>query len=162
MKTLVPPPPLFGGTGEEKPNIPVSAPKEKSPFDAAFLRRVYRSMLVFGALLTLLVAFGLNSAAATGSFVGGMVLAALLLRAQEIAVRGSLRPASETGGIDAKLLVILALPLKFIAIGAVLWFANSRGWLVLAPFAVGFFAAQLVLLCQVAGALLKRSLGNKK
>ncbi len=160
MKTLVPPP-LFGERSEEKPKIQILAPKVRSPFDAAFLRRVYRAMLVFGALLTLLIAFGLKSWAATGSFVGGMILAALLLRTQEVAVRSMLRPTTETGGFDTKLLMVLALPLKFFAIGAVLWLANAQGWLQLVPFAAGFFAAQLVLLCQVAGCLLKRSLARK-
>lgn len=161
MKTLVPPPPLFGAPGEEKPKTQIqAAPKTQSPFDAAFLRRVYRAMLVFGALLTLLVAFGLKSVPATGSFVGGMILAALMLRAQEIAVRSMLRPATETGGFDTKLLMLLALPLKFLGIGTLLWLANSQDWLQIAPFAVGFFAGQLVLLCQVAGWLLKRSLAR--
>ncbi len=161
MKTLVPPPPLFGAPGEEKPKIQVSEPKALSPFDAAFLRRVYRAMFAFGALLSLLVAFGLKSVPATGSFIGGMVLAALMLRAQEIAVRSLLRPATETGGFDTKLVMLLALPLKFLGIGTLLWIANSQGWLKVAPFTVGFFAGQLVLLCQVAGWLLKRVLARK-
>lgn len=163
MKTLVPPPPLFGAPGEEKPKQIQSAPsasKFQSPFDAAFLRRVYRAMLVFGALLSLLVAFGLKSVPATGSFIGGLILAALMLRAQEVSVRSMLRPATETGGFDTKLLMLLALPLKFLGIGLLLWLANSLGWLQIAPFAVGFFAGQLVLLCQVAGWLLKRSLAR--
>lgn len=158
---MVPPPPLFGASGEDKPKIVVQASKAKSPFDAAFLRRVYRAMLVFGFVLALLTAFGSHSATATGSFVGGMLLAALLLRSQEIAVRGMLRPTSEIGGFDAKPWMLLALPLKFLGIGAVLWIANSQGWLRVAPFAVGFFAGQLVLLCQVAGWLLKRVLSRE-
>lgn len=157
---MVPPPPLFGASGEDKPKIVVQASKAKSPFDAAFLRRVYRAMLVFGSLLALLTAFGSHSATETGSFVGGMLLAALLLRSQEIAVRGMLRPASEMGGFDAKLWMLLALPLKFFGVGALLWIANAQGWLKVAPFAIGFFAGQLVLLCQVAGWLLKRALSR--
>lgn len=165
MKTLVPPPPLFGAPGEEKPKIQIqsapSASKFQSPFDAAFLRRVYRAMLVFGALLTLLVAFGAQSVPATGSFIGGMILAALMLRVQEVSIRSMLRPAQTKGGFDPKLALVLALPLKFIGIGALLWMVNSLGWLKLGPFALGFFVGQLVLLCQVAGWLLSRTLARK-
>lgn len=157
---MVPPPPLFGAPGEDKPKIRVSVSKAQSPFDAAFLRRVYRAMLLFGALLALLTAFGSHSATATGSFIGGMILAALLLRSQEIAVRGMLRPVAEMGGFDAKMMMLLALPLKFLGIGVALWIANAQGWLQVAPFAVGFFAGQLVLLSQVAGWLLKRVLSR--
>ena len=165
MKTLVPPP-LFGNAaGDEKPNITRPAPKAISLFDAAFLRRVYRSMLLFGIAFTVLQSFGrgygFGTFAGTGSFIGGMLLAALLLRAQEMSVRSMLRPAKETGGIDAKLLIILLLPLKFIAVGALLWSANSAGVLKMAPFGLGFFVAQLILLCQVAGLLLRRALARK-
>ncbi len=161
MKTLVPPP-LFGNaTGDEKPNIIRTAPKASSLFDADFLRRVYRSMLLFGIVMTVLAAFAFPTAAGTGSFVGGMLLAAILLRAQEMSARSMLRPTSETGGLDAKLLMVLLLPLKFIAVGIVLWIANSAGVLKLAPFGLGFFAAQLILLCQVAGLLLRRALPRK-
>ncbi len=161
MKTLVPPP-LFGQTvGEEKPNTYIPAPRAASPFDAAFLRRVYRAMFLFGLLMTVIAGFGFGTLVATGSFAAGMGLAALLLRAQEASVRSLLRPATETGGLGAKLLVVLLLPLKFIAVGAALWAANSLGWLKLAPFGLGFFAGQLVLLCQVAGLLLRRTLNRK-
>lgn len=161
MKTLVPPP-LFGNaTGDEKPNIIRTAPKGQSPFDAAFLRRVYRSMLLFGIVMTVLAGFAFPTAAGVGSFIGGMVLAAIMLRAQEVSVRSMLKPSSQTGGMEGKLLIVLLLPIKFLAIGALLWFVNSRGWLQLAPFGLGFFAAQLVLGCQVAGLLLRRVLARK-
>lgn len=160
MKTLVPPAPV-AAQGDEKPNTYSSAPKVLSPFDAAFLQRVYRSMIIFGIPMTVLAAYGFHSAAGAGSFVAGMLLAALMLRGQEVAVRSMLRPASQTGGFDAKMLLVLLLPLKFIAIGALLWGANAMGLLKLAPFALGFFAAQLVLLCQVVGWLLSRSMARK-
>lgn len=160
MKTLVPPAPVVA-QGDEKPRSQASAPKVNSPFDAAFLRRVYRSMFIFGIPMTVLAAYGFHTVAGTGSFVAGMLLAALMLRGQELSIRSTLRPVSQTGGLDAKLLVILLLPLKFIAVGALLWAANSMGLLKLAPFALGFFLAQLVLLCQVAGWLLSRSLARK-
>ncbi|RYX86665.1 hypothetical protein EON83_00350 [bacterium] len=160
MKTLVPPAPV-AAQGEEKPKIQASAPKVNSPFDAAFLRRVYRSMLIFGIPMTVLAAYGFQSAAGAGSFAGGMVLAAIMLWGQELSVRSLMRPASQTGGIDAKMLLVLLLPLKFIVVGAVLWVANSMGLLKLGPFALGFFAAQLILLCQVAGWFLSRSMARK-
>ncbi|BCM89120.1 hypothetical protein IAD21_00964 [Abditibacteriota bacterium] len=160
MKTLVPPAPV-GAIGEEKPKIGEGRSKVKSPFDAAFLRRVYRSMLIFGVPMTLLAAYGFQTAAGAGSFVGGMLLAALMLRLQEVSIRSMLRPTSQTGGFDTKLLLLLLLPLKFLAVGVVLWIVNSMGFLKLAPFALGFFAAQLVLLCQVAGWLVSRSMAVK-
>lgn len=160
MKSLVPPAPV-GATSEEKLKREALAPKVTSPFDAAFLRRVYRSMLIFGVPMTMLAGYGFPSVVGAGSFVGGMLLAALMLRAQEVSIRSMLRPASETGGFDAKLLLLLLLPLKFIGVGVVLWIVNSMGYLKLAPFALGFFAAQLVLICQVAGWLVSRSMARK-
>lgn len=157
---MVPPAPVIA-QGDEKPKTSSSAPKVLSPFDAAFLRRVYRSMLLFGILMTVLAAYGFGTGTAAGSFVGGMLLAAVMLRGQEVAVRSMLRPASQTGGFDTKLLVVLLLPLKFIVIGGLLWGANAMNLLKLAPFALGFFAAQLILLCQVAGWLLSRSMARK-
>ena len=160
MKTLVPPAPI-GATSEEKPKREAVAPKVKSPFDAAFLRRVYRSMLIFGIPMTVLAAYWTRSAIGIGSFVAGMLLAALMLRVQEVSIRGALRPASEMQGFDAKLLMVLLLPVKFLLIGGLVYGANVLGLLEVAPFGLGFFAGQLVLLCQVVGWLIGRVLARK-
>jgi len=161
MKTMVPPPPIFGATGEDKPKIVASAPRVQSPFDAAFLGRVYRATFVFGAISTGLFAFGLRSFAATGSFAGAILLAALMLRVQETSIRALLQPSPVAGGFNAKQWLLLALPLKFIGIGLILWFVNGQGWLRLGAFALGFGFAQAVLVCQVAGLLLRRALNSK-
>lgn len=160
MKMMVPPAPVVA-SGDEKSKTASSTSKVLSPFDEAFLRRVYRSMLLFGIPMTVLAAYGFRTGAGTGSLVAGMLLAAIMLRGQEVGVRSMLRPAAQTGGLDAKLLLVLLLPLKFIAIGAILWIANSMDLLKLAPFALGFFVSQLVLVCQVMGWLLSRSMARK-
>lgn len=165
---VVPPPPVQALNKENSPSLagdPVQvtespetnrgtaapASKRATPLDAAFLSRVYRSMLWFGIVLTLLVALAQKEVAAATSFVGGMLLAALLLRAQEILVRGALRPKEQLGGMDARLIVVLALPLKFVLVAAALAGLNALGLIRPAMLAAGFFAAQLVIVAKVVG-----------
>lgn len=159
MKTLVPPPPLAATQsvrGDEKPYSP-RKPGLLESFDAAFLARTYRSMLVFGLITTVLAAFGLRSLSGTGSFAGGLLLAALMLRVQESSVRSALKPRKDASDLAAKLLVVMLMPLKLLAVGAILWFVSAHGWLNMGVFAVGFFAAQLVIVARVAGWLLSRT-----
>lgn len=156
MKTLVPPPPLASPHSVRSDEKPHKKQGLLESFDAAFIGRTYRSMLVFGLITTMLAAFGLRSWSGTGSFVGGLLLAALMLRVQESSVRGALRPGADASDLAAKLLVVLLMPLKFLAVGAILWFVNARDWLRMEAFAVGFFACQLVIIARVAGWLLAR------
>jgi hypothetical protein len=161
MKTLVPPPPIASAhsvKSDEKSHKPQGLLES---FDAAFLARTYRSMLVFGLVTTMLAAFALRSMAGTGSFVGGLLLAALLLRVQESSVRTALKPGKDASDMAAKLLVVMLMPLKLLAVGVVLWLVNAQGWLQVLPFTVGFFAAQLVILARIAGWLLFRAQARK-
>ncbi|HEX9995927.1 MAG TPA: hypothetical protein VGB45_02195 [Abditibacterium sp.] len=138
---------------------PQLAAPQSSPLDAAFLRRAYVSLVVSGVLFSFLAAFGW-SGAFLGSFIGGYVLAVVMLKLQEGAVRGLLRPTKELGGLDPKLGLLLLLPLKFVVIGAVLVGFNMSGYLRPIPMAAGFFAAQLVILAKLAGWYLTRRLKN--
>lgn len=126
------------------------APK-MSALDAAFLARIYRSMAWFGAVLIVLVALGTQSTPVTASFASGILLAAFLLRAQEIGVRALLRPSEQLGGFDARLILIFALPLKFVLMAGALYALHYFGLILPALLALGFFAGQLVIVAKVIG-----------
>ncbi len=131
--------------------------KPLSPLDAAFLARIYRSMAWFGFVLVVLVALGLNSIPATASFAGGVILAAFLLRAQEVTVRAIMRPKQQLGGMDARLFLVFLLPLKLILMVAMLAMLNYFGMIRPAMLAVGFFAGQLVIVAKVVGWMMTRT-----
>ncbi len=156
-KILVPPAPIAARESEKSGEAQASASKTSSPLDAAFLGRIYRSMLWFGAVLVVLVALGLKSAPATTSYAAGLVLAALLLRTQELAVRALMRPKEQLGGFDARLILVLLLPLKFVLMAAALFALNYFGLIQAAYLALGFFAGQLVIVAKVAGWMLARA-----
>ena len=150
MKSLVPPAPVSAPRLETKREI-------ASPLEAAFIARVYRSMAWFGALCAVLAAWAFPDAPGLGSFVGGLVLAGAMLRVQEVGVRALLQPKDKLFGMDAKLAMVLLLPLKFVALVLALVFFNALGWLRPGPLALGFFAAQLVLVAKFFGWLLARA-----
>ena len=153
-KILVPEAPVVIGSSQQSDEARVAAP---SPLDAAFIGRIYRSMAWFGATLIVLIALGLKQIPATTSFAGGVLLAALLLRAHEVGVRALMRPKEQLGGFDSRLILVFLLPLKFALMAAALWAMNHFG-LIEAPFlALGFFAGQLVIVAKVAGWMLNRA-----
>jgi hypothetical protein len=156
-KFLVPEAPVASRQGKQLSDVRASASKTISPLDAAFLSRIYRSMAWFGVVLIVLTAFGLNSLPATSSFAAGIVLAALLLRTQELAVRALMRPKEQLGGFDARLILVLLLPLKFVLMAAALFALNYFGLIQAAYLALGFFAGQLVIVAKVAGWMLARA-----
>ena len=139
-------------------DVSAVAPKKQSPLDAAFLSRIYRSMFWFGAILVVLVALGIKSAPATISFASGVLLAALLLRAQEIGVRALMRPSEQLAGFDARLILVVLLPLKFIVMAGALYALNYFGLILPAFLAMGFFAGQLVIVAKVIGWAMTRHL----
>jgi hypothetical protein len=167
-KILVPNPPLPAGEVKNENSVGASAPKSKkdtpskkdSPLDAAFLGRIYRSMLWFGAFITILAALGLREGAAVSSIVAGMALAAVLLRAQEIGVRALMQPKEKMGGMDARLFMVILLPIKFLLIVVVL--ATLNYFKLIAPgyLALGFFVGQLVIVAKVVGWMMTRSVRN--
>ena len=136
-----------GGAGPAKPLNLAAA------MDAAFLARVYRSMLWVGIVMTA-VAFPLfHSLLAASSFVGGIALAALLLRTQEVVVRAALRPSEELGGFDPRLAMVLTLPLKYVLVIGSLAYLQWMHLLQPTTLGLGFFVGQLVLVSKVAGLL---------
>ncbi len=153
MKNLTIPPAPVEAT-RPKPQAQANAPA--SPLDARFIARVYRSMLWFGLVCTAMAAFAFQDGPAIVSFVGGLILAAVLLRGQEVAVRSMLQPQDKMMGLDPRLAMVLLLPLKFVGVVAVLVAFNALGWLRPAPLALGFFAANLVLVAKFAGWMLAR------
>ena len=159
MKNLTIPPAPVAATPPRSQPKPQVAPA--SPLDAAFIARVYRTMLWFGLICTAMAAFAFKTGPAVASFVGGLVLAAVLLRGQEVAVRSMLQPQEKMMGMDPRLAMVLLLPLKFVAVVAVLVAFNALGWLRPAPLALGFFAANLVLIAKFAGWMLTRFNANK-
>ncbi len=162
-KILVPAAPdvEFSARASEKSGeARTSAPKAQSPLDAAFLARIYRSMAWFGAVLVVLAALGTKNGAIVASLASGLVLAALLLRAHEIGVRALMRPKEQLGGFDARLILALLLPLKFVLIVAVLAVLNGFGLILPAILALGFFAGQLVIVAKVVGWMLTRAAKN--
>ncbi|RYG69759.1 hypothetical protein EON80_09210 [bacterium] len=156
-KFLVPSPPIPASDMTTKKIDAASKPVIGSPLDDAFIARVYRSMLWFGAVITLLTAFGLRSAASVSSLVAGFVLAAALLRAQEIGTRALLRPKSQMGGMDARLFMVLLLPIKFILIVVALATLNYFKLIRPGYLALGFFLGQLVIVAKVIGWLITRA-----
>ena len=112
----------------------------------------------FAALLT--AAFW--DAPRVGCLVGGFVLAALLLRTQEILVRAVLRPKDQMGGLDARLLLVLVLPLKYAVVIGALALMNWAGWIRPGALALGFFLGQLVIVAKVCGWILVKNLGAKR
>ena len=152
MRNLtIPPAPITEPRAQMTPVAP------KFTLDLGFVARVYRSMLWFGVVCTALAVPVLRTAPAIGSFVGGLVLAALLLRGQEIGVRALLQPKEKMMGLDARLAMVLLLPLKFVAVAGILVVFNALGVLRPGPLALGFFAAQLVLVAKFVGWMLQRS-----
>lgn len=158
---LIPPvpAPTFAREPKEAP-APVfeeAAPSKLPPaLDGDFLKRTYRSMAFFCGLMGVCALFGWKPLLESGSFIGGMALAAVLLRVQETVLRAVMRPKSQLGGFDPRLAVMLTLPLKYLAIIGLLVALNSAGWLSPAPLALGFFLAQLVIVAKVLGLMATR------
>ncbi|MBW3637405.1 MAG: hypothetical protein KY445_13230 [Armatimonadetes bacterium] len=159
-KILVPAAPTLEPAARQSGEERASASKTQSPLDAAFLGRIYRSMAWFGVVLVVLAALGTKNGAIVASLTSGLVLAALLLRAQEIGVRALMRPSEQLGGFDARLILILLLPLKFVLIVGVLAALNYFGLILPAILALGFFAGQLVIVAKVVGWMLTRAAKN--
>ena len=161
MKNLtIPPAPVDAARPKTQVQSQAKPAVAASPLDAAFVARVYRSMLWFGIVCTALAAFAFPSAAGVGSFVGGLVLSALLLRSQEVSVRALLQPREKLMGLDARLAMVLLLPVKFVGVVLVLIVFNELGLLQPGPLALGFTAGMLVLIAKFAGWMLMRARAN--
>ena len=158
MKNLtIPPAPVGATRPKAQSQSPAKAKAFVSPLDAAFVGRIYRSMLWFGAICTLLAAFALRGdGAGIGSFVAGVALSAVLLRSQEVSVRSLLQPREKMMGMDARLAMVLLLPLKLVGVVLFLVVFNALGLLRPALLALGFTAGILVVVAKFAGWMLMR------
>ena len=153
-KSLVPPAPQpsFSAARDKQSGVAADvASKSKSPLDAAFLGRIYRSILWFGTLMMVLSAPLFGYPAGVLSFAGGVGLAALLLRSQEILVRAALRPQEKIVTLDPRLAMVLALPIKVMIVAAGLGVLYRFELLSIGALAAGFFAGQAVILAKIAG-----------
>ena len=143
------------------PQRTASSSKTVAPLDAAFLRRTYRTCAWMGPLLTL-CAYAISSGSfiVTGSFAAGALLAALLLKSQEIFVRRVLRPKGSTAyaGWDKRIPLPLLLFLKYSLIAAAMCFLLRAQVITPAGFATGFMMMQLVVVARAMGRLLSRSM----
>ena len=132
------------------------ASKPLAPLDAAFLGRVYGTMLWFGTLLTLCCYALTASWMIMGSFAGGALLAALLLKSQEIFVRRVIRPkdAPAYTGWDARLPLYILLPGKYILIAVAFSTLINRHLLHPIGFTAGFIVIQTAIVAKVMGYML--------
>lgn len=152
MSTRVPPPPQ----PRERAAVPV-APKSRlklaAPLDAGFLGRTYITTLWMGTVFSI-CAWGMTqSLVATGSFIGGALLGALLLKSQELFVRSVIAPRS--GVVEktwiSKVPLLVLLPLKYILVALTFSFFISRGWFQPVAFIAGFLMEQVVIVSKVIG-----------
>src|SRR5690349_20152658 len=89
----VPAPPQATFEKPVRKRVNLSQPRKRIvPLDADFLRRVYRTNLVFGAFLSLGLAVILHSVAALLSSAAGVLSALLVLKAKELFVLKVVRP----------------------------------------------------------------------
>jgi len=152
MSTHVPAPPQ----PRKRASVPVEAkPKTRlaAPLDAEFLGRTYITTLWMGTVFSI-CAWGITrSYIATGSFLWGALLGALLLKSQEIFVRRVIAPRSGivAGSWDARIPIAVLLPLKYILIGLTFSFLISRNWLHPIAFTIGFLMEQVVIVSKVIG-----------
>ncbi|MBV9868295.1 MAG: hypothetical protein JO316_23315 [Abitibacteriaceae bacterium] len=163
-KITIPAPPqptlknAAGGSDQTKsqrlrPQPLVMASKPLAPLDAAFLSRTYGTMLWFGTLLALCAYTLTSSILITGSFAAGALLAALLLKSQELFVRRILRPKDSAPyqGWDARFPLAVLLPAKYILIGTAFALLISRHLLHPIGFTAGFMAVQTAIIAKIFG-----------
>lgn len=152
MKTLVPPAPIADFDAKSVENV-VAAPKKAKVLDLAFLPSLYRTILVGGAILTACATPIWNDARAAFSFGGGFLLAALLLKGQELIFR---QLAALVGGQKSAVgaIFLILAPLKLVLVLAFLYFLEARGLLITIPLGLGFFAGQLLIVARILGRFL--------
>lgn len=175
MRSRVPPPPVPQPppVAEEKqsPSRKQKHPPLETPLDAAFIQRIYVTTFYLGLIWTA-CAWGLTrSAAATGSFVGGLLLGALLLKSQELFVRLLIAPRVDAvaeqeqtekngrwRGWLTRVPVALMLPLKYGLVGLAFSVVIARDWLHPGAMIIGFLTVQVVILSKVVGRVIDNRL----
>jgi hypothetical protein len=153
MKVDVPPPPAIVESEAPKRSR-VSAPLVEA-FDAGFVGRIIISMLGVGALSMLGVLGATHSATQAGSFGGGVLMGALLLKSQDIFIRRVLGPRAEgEKSLLARAPLAVIMPLKYIAVGAAMGVLMTYGGLQPIALAAGFIVGQIVIVAKVVGRFL--------
>lgn len=147
-----------GISGAKPAGASSSAVPKSLGLDAAFLCRVHRTVLWFGAFAILLVALitAKQGRAPVLAFASGLGIGWALLGAQAFIVRRTLSGGSARER-QRKMLWWLLVPLKYLLVALLLgWLLNAAKlpatWL-----ALGFGMVQLVLFCKVAGHVLNGS-----
>lgn len=164
-----PPQPMFsgvvGGSGQTQaqrllPQPHLTASKPLAPLDAAFLSRAYGTILWFGTLLALCVYTLTLSTLITGSFAGGALVAALLLKSQELWAGRIMRPDSKLArrGGDARFLLVGLLAVKCVLLGIVFAFLLHFHLLHPIGFTAGFMAAQIALIAKIFGYMIAQQM----
>lgn len=132
------------------------APRHAVLLDGAFLKRVYRANLWFGALLS--ISLGLIGLPAGLSCAAGVVTGLLFLKTQELFVARLLR--SKTGlkiSNSVSWLPTWALvPGKYVLLIAAILLMQRAGLLNYVGFTVGCLAVQLIMLSMAMGRMLSR------
>ncbi len=138
-----------------------SASKTVAPLDAAFLGRVARTTIWFGAFLTVCVALVSRQFAMTISFAAGALLSLALLKSQQMFVARLARSkevATQQSWI-ARLPLVFLLPAKYVLIAVGIYFGLKFQALVPAAFATGFTVLQIVVFSKVVSLVM---LNNQK
>lgn len=127
------------------------ASKTVAPLDAAFLGRVARTTIWFGAFLTVCVALVSRQFAMTISFAAGALLSLALLKSQQMFVARlarSKKVATQQSWI-ARLPLVFLLPAKYVLIAVGIYLGLKFQVLVPAAFATGFTVLQIVVFSKV-------------
>ncbi len=162
MMTRIPPPPEPAPRPSPAEKALRSKPKRRliAPLDSDFLGRTYVTTLWLGVVFTLCAWAWTQSWRVAGSFAGGLLVGALLLKSQELFVRRVIAPRADgSADLISRVPLAVLLPLKYLAIGLVFGFVINRGWLEPIAFAAGFTAQQVVIFSKVIGRFLANSLG---
>jgi len=153
----VPPPPLDIWTPipTAAQSAGATAVEHVAPLDLAFLKRTYTTTLWLGGLFALCAYGVFHSVVALGSFAGGVVLGALLLKAQESLVRRAFKPRGTTyRGWDSAIPLWIVVPLKYAAVGAAFSVLLSQQLLHGPALVMGLFMVQVVIVARLAGRIL--------
>ncbi len=158
-----PPPASFEqqkSNAAQKLNRLATAPQKKfAPLDAEFLQRVYRTNLLFGALLSLGLGLILHSMAALLSGAAGVLSALLVLKAKELFVLRVVRPldAAPYEG-TGKWLPRWAIGIgKFFLIGGGIALLHRYELINFVAFVIGVASVQVMIISMALG----RLLGNR-
>ena len=136
-----------------------SASKTVAPLDAAFLGRVARTTVWFGAFLTVCVALVSRHFAMTISFAAGALLSLALLKSQRMFVArlAKSKGTNEESGWLMRAPLVFLLPAKYVLIAVAIYFGLKFGVLIPPAFATGFTVLQIVVVSKVVSLVILNS-----